>query len=362
MPLPGSFPAFGGEGLQAAADSEGGTVVFSRLAGGILDILRSFRGEYLSGEEIARQMSVSRTAIWKHVRELRELGYGVSAGGKLGYRLDSIPDRLYPAEVRAGLGTQFIGRADIHYYREVTSTNEVARDLGEQGAPAGTVVVAEAQVQGRGRLRRSWWSPPEKGVWMSVLLRPELLPGEVFLLSFATAVAVARAIGRLLPLEAHIKWPNDILVGGKKVAGILLEVKAELDQVHYVVVGMGLNVNQEEADFPPELRSRATSLRQAAGQPVARVPLVREILAGLEDEYFGLARGEGERLWQEWRNLDITVGRPVEVVTSAGSCSGLAAGVTREGRLVLRLPGGEIQEFAAGDVTLAGSRWNPDIP
>lgn len=345
--------------MQAAAGGAGGAVVFSRLAGEILDILRARPGEYVSGEEIARQMSVTRTAIWKHIRELREFGYGISAGGKLGYRLDSIPDRLYPAEIQAGLTTQFIGRAGIHYYREVGSTNEIARELGEQGAPAGTVVVAEAQVQGRGRLRRSWWSPPEKGIWMSVLLRPGLPPGEVFLLSFATAVAVARAIGSLLPLEVRIKWPNDILVGGKKVAGILLEIKAELDQVHYVVAGIGLNANQEEVDFPSELRSRATSLRQAFGRPVSRVHLAREILTSLEEEYLSLGHGGRERLWQEWRQFDVTIGRQVEVVTGTEVYAGLATGITPEGKLVLKLPGGEVAEFAAGDVTLAGVRGNP---
>lgn len=341
--------------MPAAAGSEAGAVVFSRLARGILDLLRARGGEYVSGEEIARQMSVTRTAIWKHIRQLREFGYGISAGGKLGYRLDSTPDRLYPAEIEAGLTTKFTGRAGIHYYWQVGSTNEVARDLGEHGAPTGAVVVAETQGQGRGRLGRSWWSPPEKGIWMSVLWRPELPPGEVFLLSFATAVAVARAIGRLLPLQVQIKWPNDVLVSGRKVAGILLEVRAELDQVHYVVAGIGLNANQEEADFPPELHVRATSLRRAWGRPVSRVDLAREILTQLEEEYLCLHRGDRERLWREWHRFDVTIGRQVEVATGTDVYAGLATGITPEGKLVLELPGGEVIEFAAGDATLASA-------
>jgi len=328
-------------------------LILPALAQDILNLLKEQPQKYISGEEIAQKFSVTRSAIWKQIRYLRELGYIIDAE-KAGYRLQALPDRLYPQEIQSGLNTKYIGQNEIHYYMETDSTNDIARVFGENGYPGGTVVIAEAQRKGRGRLARPWWAPPFKGIWLSVLWRPKLPPDEVFLLSFATAVAAARAVKEIYPaLEINIKWPNDILLGGKKAAGILLEVKAELDKVHYIVAGIGLNVNQKEDDFPLELRPLATSLAAELGEEVSRLKITQKILSSLEEEYFLLEGGEKERLWQKWRDFDLTVGQNAEVISGTKTFKGKVTGISKEGRLVLKTAEGEIKEFSAGDVTLS---------
>jgi len=326
------------------------------LAEDILNLLKKEPSKYISGEEMAQRFGVTRSAVWKQIRYLRELGYMIDAE-KTGYCLQALPDRLYPQEIQNGLSTRYIGQSEIHYYKEVDSTNEIARNLAEKGSLSGTIVIAEAQRKGRGRLSRPWWSPPYKGIWLSVLWRPQLSPKEAFLLSFATAVATARAIKEIYPtLEVNTKWPNDILLKGKKAAGILLEVKAELDQVHYVVAGIGLNVNQQKGNFPPEIRSLATSLAIELNQEESRLKITQKILSCLEEEYLFLEKGKKERLWQKWQEFDLTVGKEVEVVSGPKTFKGTVTGITEEGRLVVKTVEGEIKEFSAGDVTLSKNK------
>src|SRR6266700_3606798 len=224
----------------------------------ILSALRA-NSDGVSGAELAEQLGVSRAAIWARIEELRKLGYEIEASPHLGYRLLSVPDVLHADDLLSSLKTKVIGR-DIRVFEETTSTNDVVERLARDGVKEGVVVFAESQTKGRGRLGRKWMSPARRGLWFSILLRPDLRPQETTQLTVASATALRRAIQAHTGLKPEIKWPNDLLVCGKKVAGILTELHGELDHVKYVIVGIGVNVNLSPGDFPPEVRKAATSI------------------------------------------------------------------------------------------------------
>src|SRR5271163_682412 len=226
----------------------------------ILSALRADAGG-VSGAQLAEQLGISRAAIWSRIEELRRLGYEIEAGPHFGYRLVNSPDALHADDLLARLGkTKIIGR-DIRVFEQTTSTNDVIEKLARDGVKEGVVVFAESQTRGRGRLGRKWISPAHKGLWFSVLLRPDLRPQEATQLTVASATALRRAIQTETGLKPEIKWPNDILIGGKKVAGILTELSAELDKVRYVILGIGIDVNLDVSEFPAELKKTATSLK-----------------------------------------------------------------------------------------------------
>jgi len=240
----------------------------------IIHFLKTAEG-YLSGEEISRHLKISRAGIWKYIQELREAGYDIIAVPHLGYRLISRPDKLFPSEVQSGLGTKILGK-DIKYFDSVASTMDVAFQLGIEGASEGTVVCAESQTKGKGRLGRSWNSPKAKGIYMSVILRPKLMPADLTQLTLLSAVAVCETVRKFCNLPAKIKWPNDILINDKKIAGILTELSAEMDRVRFLVIGIGINVNTPLSQLPPN----ATSIKNEIGQKSSRIDLVQEILQG----------------------------------------------------------------------------------
>lgn len=303
---------------------------------------------YISGEEVSRALGVSRTAVWKYVEDLRRSGYTIEAHPRLGYRLLARPDKLFPAEVRAGLKTARLGQV-VHYFEEVTSTNDVAKDLAGRGAPEGTLVVAEAQTKGRGRRGRSWASPAGTGIWASLILRPRLVPSQTPVLTFTAAVAGAEAIRDLTGLPAGIKWPNDLLIRGRKVAGILTEMSAELDDVHHVVLGIGINVNIPS--FPEEIAEIATSLSREGGQNVSRRRLLQAFLEYFESWYDRLPQA-AEDLRDRWRAFSVTLGRRVTVTSPRLTLTGLAKDIDREGALLLETDGGELVRILSGDVSL----------
>ncbi|MEO5802076.1 MAG: biotin--[acetyl-CoA-carboxylase] ligase, partial [Verrucomicrobiota bacterium] len=239
----------------------------------ILRSLRKTETNGVSGAELSQKLGVSRAAIWARIEELRSLGYDIEASPHLGYRLVSVPDVLHADDLRSRLsGVKVVGR-DIRVFQETTSTNDVVEKLARDGVKEGVVVFAESQTKGRGRLGRKWISPVGKGLWFSVLLRPDLRPQAATQLTVAAATALARAIRRQTNLSTEIKWPNDILIRGKKVAGILTELSAELDQVKYLILGMGVDVNLTASEFPPDLRKIATSLKIETGRVVDRAAL-----------------------------------------------------------------------------------------
>lgn len=317
----------------------------------ILDRLLRNQGEYVSGEELSREFGVSRTAIWKHIADLRGDGYQIEAHSRLGYRLQGSPDRLLPAEVRRWMEAGGLGAKIIHH-ESVGSTNDEARALAAAGAPEGTVVVAEEQTGGKGRLGRRWESPRGTGVWLSVILRPPLPPAEVSPLTLMAAVAVAEAIERATGLRPGIKWPNDVLVNGRKVCGILTELSAEVERINHVILGIGINVNLASADLPEEVRGSASSLAAEAGAPVSRARLAGELLSRLDYWYRVFLRQGFDPAREVWKRYSITLGRPVTASSRTQRIEGIAVDVEGDGALLIEMADGSRQRVLAGEVTL----------
>ncbi len=317
----------------------------------ILDLLEQNRGRHVSGADLSRTLGVSRSAIWKQIETLRTQGYGINGGPNQGYLLESLPDLLYPREIQKGLHTRCFGQ-QVYHLRSVGSTNQVAQDLGRRGYPEGTLVVAEEQTAGRGRWQRSWWSPPEAGIWLSLVLRPQLAPYRVPQITLVAGVSCVQAIDGCLGLRTGIKWPNDIVYDGRKLCGILVEMEAAAEQVHFLVIGIGINVNQELADFPPDLREAAVSLGMIAGRRVERLLLAQRFLEVFEEDYDRYCRDGFAAARQAWLSYQVTLGKAVRVQAGLEEFTGEACGLDDDGSLLVRLDGGQVRRCIAGEVTL----------
>jgi BirA family biotin operon repressor/biotin-[acetyl-CoA-carboxylase] ligase len=306
----------------------------------------------VSGAELSQRLGISRAAIWARVEELRQLGYDIEASPHLGYRLLNSPDVLHADDLLARLGkTKVIGR-DIRVFQETTSTNDVVEKLARDGAGEGVVVFAESQTKGRGRLGRRWVSPAQKGLWFSFLLRPKLRPQETTQLTVAAAAALARAIRSETGLEPEIKWPNDILIRGKKTAGILTELNAELDRVKYVIVGIGVDVNVTVSEFPSDLRKIATSLKIETGKAVSRPALATAVLRELDQDYARITEGRFAAVADEWEAHCTTLGHDVVIRIGDRQLRGRAESLGEDGALLLRTDHGHLERIIGGDVTL----------
>jgi BirA family biotin operon repressor/biotin-[acetyl-CoA-carboxylase] ligase len=317
----------------------------------LLKLFRERPEQYISGEELSRTLNCSRTAVWKHIQALRGHGYEFESASRRGYRLVRMPDRLNSAAILSGLRTNIMGRR-LHIFDSVESTQTTAQRLVAEGAGEGTLVLAEQQTIGRGRMGRSWHSPEGKGVWMSLVLFPQIPLPFTPQLTLLTAVAVCRAIRRLVSVNVGIKWPNDLLIEGKKVCGILLESKAEDERLLYIVAGIGISANLSAGDYPEHLQNIATSLLIESGRAVDRNRLVGETMAQFEDLY-GLYRQEGfEPIRLLWEALSVTLGRSVRIPSKEGSLTGTAQGIDEMGALVVRLPDGEIRKIYSGDIVM----------
>lgn len=314
----------------------------------LLDALTRQEG-YVSGEQLSQSLGVSRTAIWKQIQILRELGYQIEAQPRQGYRLVERPDLLLPAEVTSGLKTSWLGH-QLVYLEETDSTNEVAKRLAREGAGEGTVVVAEHQTRGKGRLGRQWISPPRAGVYFTVILRPPLTPAEAPQATLMAAVAAARGLISATGLEVRIKWPNDLLISGRKVAGILTELGADMDRIHYLVIGIGINVNIRREDLPPELNYPTTALQSELKRPVSRRRILQLCLEELESAYQGWIKNGFSPLRQQWKELSHTLGERVKVNLGEKVVEGLAEDLAEDGSLLLRQPDGSLCRLVAGEV------------
>ncbi len=320
----------------------------------ILELLRTAGDGYVSGEEIAARLGVSRTAVWKHIQELREAGYDIESRSRNGYHLRETPDLLLPAEIERQLTTEVVGR-HIVYSDETQSTNEDAKKLAAAGAADGTVVVTEFQGDGHGRLARGWFSPRHKGVLLSVILRPQYaLPQEAPQFTLLAAVAVVEAM-RACGVTAGIKWPNDILIDGKKTTGILTEMSAAMECINYIVIGIGVNVNTTAEEFPSEVRDKATSLQLATGQPVNRVHFAATLLNELERLLKQVRTAGFAPILDVWRRDSVTLGQPVRVIgmneAVDATFTGTAVDIDDYGALLVDTPTGR-RRVLAGDVSI----------
>jgi len=317
-----------------------------------VEALLKRRGSYVACRQIAMQLGVPVPVIRRAVRELRKLGYPIKSSRGRGYAFTEL-DTLCPDSIKQGLNTKVIGRI-IHHFVHVSSTQEIAKELATQGAVEGTVIIAETQSAGRGRLGRGWFSPAG-GIWVSLLLSPKRSIQELQVLNLLAALAVSRSIEKACGLEARIKWPNDILIQGRKVAGILSETFAKGGIVSNVVLGVGINANLDTELFPSDMRSSATSLSATLGNFVDRVTLVQSLLKELDALYEEFEKVGSGFIISEVKRLSTTLGRKVKVVSFDEAAEGLAVDIHTDGALVVRVENGTTQLFYSGDVSIIES-------
>lgn len=316
----------------------------------ILELLRKRSPEPLSGEELSGLLSVSRTAIWKHIQVLKNEGYAIESVPKKGYILRAAPNRLKPEEIVVQLKTEWLGH-NINYSNSVRSTNEVAKSLANEGCEHGLVCIAEEQVGGKGRLARGWYSPFAQGVWFSVVLKPDFMPSEASKCTLLAAVAVVKAVNSYKGVNATIKWPNDILLEGKKLVGILTEMSAEFGHINYIVIGTGINVDIPRETLPEDIKDTAISLMEVAEEKISRVDLLVKVLKNLEDLYELVLREGFAPILDQWRDYSCTIGQEVKVIAPDETYTGKALDIDEEGLLLVDR-GGSIDRVIAGDVSI----------
>jgi BirA family biotin operon repressor/biotin-[acetyl-CoA-carboxylase] ligase len=320
----------------------------SNVRNKLLEVLIQQEGQYVSGGEISKRLKVSRTAVWKQIEELRKEGYEIEAKPKYGYKLRFRPDRIAPEEIYPHLSTKFIGR-NIRYVFSTPTTQGIAHQWAKEEAPEGAFVLAEAQTSGKGRFGRVWHSPPYTGIWMSGVLRPSILLYQAPQLTLLASVAVCKAIQEVTSLPIGIKWPNDLYLNGKKVCGILTEVKGDQDRIEYAVLGIGINVNLPQIQIPSDLRQKATSLMIELGTSIHRAKLICQIWKALE-EYYLLYRAQGfepiRTLWEENANM---LGERIVAMTPQGAIEGIALGLNSYGALRVQTETG-IQEVYSAEI------------
>lgn len=319
-----------------------------RKGSAILSLFHQLQG-FISGELLSRELAVSRTAVWKHMKALREAGYVIEAVPSRGYRLISTPDTLTAEEIKRHLRGSVIG-THLVCLTETATTNGDASQMAEQGAPEGTVVFADTQSGGKGRMGRRWLSPPGVNLYCSIVLRPTIMPYEAPQLTFLSAVAVARAIELTTAVTPEIKWPNDVLIHGRKVAGLLNEMSAETDGIKFVILGIGVNLNMTADQFPSDLRTPATSLRQELGHAVARVPFAATLLNELDRLYLEFQSHGFRPVREEWQRRCNAHGRQLAVSDGDREItSGMFEGIDDDGALLVRKEKGT-ERILSGDV------------
>ena len=288
--------------------------------------------------------------MWKHINELKCEGYVIDSVPSKGYCFVSAPDALLPDEIKAGLKTRIMGR-EVAYHKETTSTQEIAKALASQGVAEGTIVVAETQSGGRGRVGRQW-SSPQGGVYFSMILRPDMKPSEALRLPLVAGVAVAQAIKRNTKLAPKLKWPNDIMLQDRKVGGILTEMSAEIDRLDWVIIGIGLNVNTSHESYPEEVQGVATSLMELGGKIIPRVKLLQDILFEFESLYDDLVKSGFEPIRARWKALSNTICANVVVSMPTEKVTGTAVDIDLDGALILKKGDGSLEKILAGVVSL----------
>ena len=317
----------------------------------ILALLRE-NDKFVSGQELCNRFGVSRTAVWKVINQLKKEGYRIEAIQNKGYHMVSSPDLLSKYELESRMATAWLGKEIV--YKETTgSTNADVRRMAEDGAENGLLVVADAQTSGKGRRGRQWESEKGTNLYFSMLLKPDIAPDKASMITLVAAYSVAKMIAKNTGLDAKIKWPNDIVVGKKKVCGILTEMNMERDYIHHIVVGIGINVNEEE--FPDEIRDMATSLKKEVGRIVSRANLLCDILLQFEKDYSAFLAAEDLKPFiDDYNKMLVNKGALVKVLDPKGEFSGIAGGINEEGMLIVFKENGQIEKVYAGEVSVRG--------
>ena len=321
----------------------------------IFDMLNNAKGDFISGESIANKLNVSRTAVWKHIQKLKERGHNIISKENRGYILKEIPDLLLPEIIQIGLQTKIIGvePARIVYFDSTESTNTVAKKLAADGAAEGTIIIAEEQTGGKGRLERSFFSPKAKSILFSLILRPKCLPKDAPKFTLMAAVAIVQAMKKF-NLKAGIKWPNDIIFDNRKVVGILTEMSAAIEQVNYIVIGVGINANIAADEFPADIKKIAASLSEMNdGKNIQRADFFRSVLAECDKLYADINSNGFDKIFKLWRKYNITLNKNVKVISaeSGDIFTGKAIDIDNEGALIVDT-GTELKTVYAGDVSI----------
>ena len=304
---------------------------------------------FISGEKLSSELSLSRVAVWKQIQKLKQLGYHISTDARKGYCIISRPDVLLPFEIQRNLDTQYIGK-QIFYYPQVTSTNSLAKDLikdKQNNFQEGAVLIAEVQTAGRGRLGRSWHSP-SGGIWFTIILFPDLEPAYLAKITLMIAVVLVQTLKSLYDISVKIKWPNDLVVGDRKISGILTEMSAESDRINYVLVGIGINANLRSNTFLDEIRQQVTSLQEIIGKPISKVILMQKILENFEKYYQLFLKKQFESILAEWKENTETLGEKVTMDYRGAIISGEAIDITSEGALLIEKKNGEKVQVLSG--------------
>lgn len=318
----------------------------------ILQELYQQKGTYLSGEELAERFGVSRTAIWKHINNLKKEGYSIETVNKKGYRLLENDNKLVPQELLSMMNTKEIGK-NILYFDSIDSTNNYAKQIANH-SPHGTLIISDEQLAGRGRLGRGWSSPKGEGIWMSILLKPQIPPTEGAKMTQIAAAAVCLAIKEMTGLATLIKWPNDIVLGGKKVCGILTEMAGELNEVSYLIVGIGINVNIKE--FPEDLQEKATSLLLAKGTPIERKVLIAKTMDQFELLYQHYLENHNlSRTVEVCRSFSAVLGKNIQIIRGGESTTALAIDITEDGLLKVKQENGQEETLLSGEISIRGN-------
>ena len=308
-------------------------------------------GQYISGQEISGKLGISRTAVWKHIKSLREDGYSIDSQLGKGYRLLHMNKYVTPEKIRLGLKCKLFAGNIIHFH-EIESTNEEAKRIAEKGFPEGTLVIAEKQTAGKGRMGRLWQSL-STGLWTSILLKPSIPPRDAPQLALLTAAALRTTLSKDFGIEAKIKWPNDLLVDNKKICGILTEMKGEMDRINYIINGVGINVNQDPEDFPVELANTATSLKIIKEKEIDRLLLLQRYLETLEEFYLDFLESGFERTREVCIENSHTIGNVVTIYSGDKEYTGEAVDLGKDGALIVKVSGQKIP-FYGGEVSLRG--------
>lgn len=319
----------------------------------ILTILKNNENSYVSGQTISEHLGVSRAAIWKYINKLKEEGYVIESVSKLGYKLVSAPDLLTSQEIDEYLNTKYIGRNIIHF-DTIDSTNTKAKELAAQGEIDGTLIISEEQTLGRGRLGRQWCSPKYKGVWMSIILKPNIDPLNASNITLIAAAAVHEAL-KTFNITTQIKWPNDIILNNKKLCGILTEMNSELNQINYIILGIGVNVNISKEEFPEELKNIATSIFAETKEMFSRKELVASILNHFEAFYEEFIENKNlSFIIDICRKNSILLGKEIQLYNRGKLITGKAIDIDESGLLVIEHKDGSIEKIISGEVSMHG--------
>ena len=329
------------------AEEHKGTVMKSQ----ILERLRAAK-DYVSGQDLCEQLSVSRTAVWKQIQRLEAEGYQIEAVPRKGYRIIGWPDTIAADEVRSRLKTRRIGQT-VRSFASLDSTNQYAKKAGEENEPEGLLVIADEQTAGKGRSGRRWTTPPGTTVAMTLLLRPKIAPEHISMVTLVMGMAIAKACRDLYGVDARIKWPNDIVVSGRKLSGTLTEMSAEMAAVNYIVIGVGINANLRE--FPEEIAQTATSLALELGRDVNRAELIAAVLDRFEQDYERFLETEDMSLLKDaYNEMLVNAGRSVKVLEPGKEYTGTALGINELGQLKVRREDETIEKVYAGEVSVRG--------